>query len=81
LEFDMSTTRQDASRTTDTAPAPAVQRQPVWKHGVAATVVAAIATTALAAVASAAGVSFADGTGESIPLSGFTTLTLCEPRP
>jgi hypothetical protein len=77
----MSTTRQVPTRTTATASAPAVQRQHVSKHGVAAAVVASIATTALAAVASAAGISFTDSTGESIPLSGFTTLTLCEPRP
>ena len=51
-------------------------RQPVWKHGVAAAVVAAVATTAVAAVASAAGVSFADQTGSSIPIAGFAQLTL-----
>jgi hypothetical protein len=42
----------------------------------AAAVVASVATTVLAAVASAAGVSFADGTGASIPLAGFAQLTL-----
>ena len=41
----------------------AAERQPVWKHGVAAAVVASVATTVLAALASAAGVSFADSTG------------------
>ena len=55
---------------------PAVHRQPVWKHGVAAAVVAAVATTVLAVVASAAGVSFADSTGASIPIAGFAQLTL-----
>jgi hypothetical protein len=56
--------------------APAVERQPVWKHGVAAAAVASVATTVLAAVASAAGVSFADSTGASIPIAGFGQLTL-----
>ena len=48
----------------------------MWKHGVAAAVVAAIATSVLAAIASAAGVSFADSSGVSIPILGFTQLTL-----
>jgi hypothetical protein len=73
-EPDMSTT-QIPTRTTPIAP-PAAQRQPVWKHGVAAAVVASVATTVLAAVASAAGVSFADSTGASIPIAGFAQLTL-----
>lgn len=55
---------------------PATERQSIWKHGVVAAVVAAIATTVLAAIASAVGVSFSDGTGESIPLPVFTVLTL-----
>jgi amino acid transporter len=54
----------------------AVQRRSVWKPGVAAAVVASVATTVLASVASAAGVSFADSTGASIPIAGFTVLTL-----
>lgn len=58
------------------ASAPAAERQPVWRHGVAAAVVASVATTALAAVASAAGVSFADGTGSSIPIAAFAQMTL-----
>jgi hypothetical protein len=65
--------------TTTTIPAaiaPATERQPVWKHGVAAAVVASVATTTLAALASAAGVSFADKTGASIPIAGFAQLTL-----
>lgn len=53
-----------------------VQRQSVWKHGLAAAVLASVATTSLAAIASAAGVSFADKTGADIPIGGFTTLTL-----
>ena len=68
--------RTTATRTAHGAPIPAPERQPVWKHGVAAAVVASIATTALAAGASAAGVSFADSTGASIPLAGFAQLTL-----
>lgn len=72
----MSTTIQVPTRTTSSAPTPTAERQPVWKHGVAAAVVAAVATTVLAAVASAAGVSFADSTGASIPIVGFAQLTL-----
>jgi hypothetical protein len=70
------TTSQVPSRKAPTAPAPAAGRQPVWKHGVAAATVAAVATTVLAAVASTAGVSFADRTGASIPIAGFAELTL-----
>jgi amino acid transporter len=58
------------------APSAAAGRQPVWKRGVAAAVAASVATTVLAAAASSAGVSFADATGASIPLAGFTQLTL-----
>ena len=56
--------------------APTADRLPVWKHGLVAASVAAVATTALAAVASAGGVSFADSTGTSIPLAAFAQLTL-----
>ncbi|HEX8080319.1 MAG TPA: DUF6069 family protein [Jatrophihabitans sp.] len=69
-------TAQVRTRPISGAPAAAAERQPVWKHGVAAAVAASVATTALAAVASAAGVSFADSTGASIPLAGFAQLTL-----
>jgi hypothetical protein len=71
----MSTTVPVPTRTTSSASASA-GRQSVYKHGVAASVVASVATTVLAAVASAAGISFADSTGASIPLAGFTQLTL-----
>jgi len=71
-----SATIQVPTRITSSAPTPTAQRQPVWKHGVAAAVVASVATTVLAAVASAAGISFADGTGASIPIAGFAQLTL-----
>ena len=72
----MSTTTQADTRATSNAPTPAAQRQPLWKHGVAAAVVASVATTLLAAIASAAGVSFSDSTGASIPIAGFAELTL-----
>ena len=76
----MSTTTQAPTqvptRVTPNAPAPATQRQPVWKHGLLAAVVASLATTVLAALASAAGISFADSTGASIPIAGFAQLTL-----
>jgi uncharacterized protein DUF6069 len=58
------------------APTAPAERQPVWKHGIAAAAGASVATTILAAVASAAGVSFADRTGASIPIAGFAQLTL-----
>ena len=72
----MSTTTQIPTRTTPSAPTPAVQRRSVWKHGVAAAVVASVATTILAAITSAAGVPFAGNTGASIPIVGFAQLTL-----
>ena len=59
-----------------TASTPPAGRLPVWKHGVAAAVVASVTTTVLAAVASATGISFADSTGVSIPIAGFAELTL-----
>jgi|SRR3954447_7486972 amino acid transporter len=62
--------------TTHVTTTPTVERQPVWKHGVAAAFAAAVTTTVLAALASAAGVSFADRTGASIPIAGFAQLTL-----
>ena len=71
----MSTT-QVPTRVIPSAPTPAAERQPVWKHGVASALVASVATTVLAAIASAAGVSFADRTGASIPIAGFAQLTL-----
>ena len=75
-EPDMSTTTQIPTDLTLSATIPAAERQPVWKHGVAAAVGASVATTGLAAVASAAGVSFADSTGASIPIVAFAQLTL-----
>jgi hypothetical protein len=72
----MSTTTQVPTTHVTTAPALRAGRQPIWKHGVAAAVVASMATTALAAVASAAGVSFADSSGAGIPIAGFAQLTL-----
>jgi len=72
----MSTITQAPTQVTTHQAAPATERRPVWKHGVAAAAVAAVATTVVAAVASAAGVSFADTTGESIPVFAFPQLTL-----
>jgi amino acid transporter len=72
----MSITTQIPTRTTTDSPTSRAERPPVWKHGVAAAVVASVATTVLAAVASAAGVSFADTTGASIPIAAFAQLTL-----
>jgi peptidoglycan/LPS O-acetylase OafA/YrhL len=72
----MSTTTLVPTRATLHAPTPTAQRESVWKHGVAAAVVASVATTVLAAVASAAGISFADSTGASIPAAAFAELTL-----
>ena len=71
-----NTTIQVPTDPTPGAPTSAAERRPVWKHGVAAALVASVATTVLAAVASAAGISFADSTGASIPLAGFAQLTL-----
>jgi hypothetical protein len=45
------------------------------KAGAAAGAVAAVVTTTIAAGADAAGVSFADKTGESIPMLAFAQLT------
>jgi uncharacterized membrane protein YoaK (UPF0700 family) len=72
----MHNTTQVPNHPTPDSSITAAERQPVWKHGVAAAVVASVATTVLAAVASAAGVSFADSTGASIPIAGFAQLTL-----
>ena len=72
----MSTSTQVRTHVTPTTATPAAGRRPVWKHGIAAALVASVATTVLAAVASAAGISFAGSTGEGIPLAGFAQLTL-----
>lgn len=72
----MSITTQVTTGVTPSAPNATAARQPVWKHGIAAAVIASLATTVLAAVASAAGVSFSDSTGASIPIAGFAQLTL-----
>jgi hypothetical protein len=74
-QFD-TTTAYTTSYADSSAERATSTRQSVWKHGVAAAVVASIATTVLAVVASAAGVSFADKTGESIPVFAFPQLTL-----
>jgi amino acid transporter len=76
MEPDMSMTTKIPTPTTPSAQTAPAERQRVWRHGVAAAVVASVVTTVLAAVASRAGVSFADGTGASIPIAGFAQLTL-----
>lgn len=70
------TQTQVPTRVSSSAPNTTAQPQPVWKHGVAASVTASVATTVLAAVASSAGVSFADRNGASLPIAGFALLTL-----
>jgi len=72
----MSTSTQIVTGTTHHVSTTAAERRPVWKHGVASSFVAAMATTVLATIASARGVSFADGTGASIPIYAFPQLTL-----
>ncbi len=72
----MSTTKQTPTQATPSVPAQMAEARPVWRHGVAAAVVASVATTVLATIASAAGVSFADSTGVSVPIAGFAQLTL-----
>jgi hypothetical protein len=68
----VTTTREvGTGRTT-----PAAERQPLWRHGVLAALVASVTTTVLAAAATAAGVSFADRTGVSLPVAAFAELTL-----
>ena len=64
------------TQVTADSPATSASRRPVWKHGVAAAMIASVATTVLAAAASATGVTFADSTGVGIPIAGFTQLTL-----
>ena len=53
-------------------------RKSLWKHGLAAALVAAAVTTGLAYIASKAGVTFVDPAHPDIPipLLGFTELTL-----
>ena len=50
-------------------------RPSLWKTGLKAGLVAALATTAIAVVAGAAGVSF-EVEGEAIPLAGYAQMTL-----
>ena len=72
----MSTTQIPTTRSTTAATTSTLERQPVWKRGVTASLVASVTTTVVATLASAAGVSFADSTGESIPIVAFAQLTL-----
>ncbi|HEY2669759.1 MAG TPA: DUF6069 family protein [Rugosimonospora sp.] len=71
-----ASTTQAAATTTGASAASNNIRRTVVLHGVLASVGAAAATTAAAAIASAMGVSFADRTGSTIPILGFTQLTL-----
>src|SRR5258706_15493028 len=48
----------------------------LWRTGLKAGVIAAVASTVIAVVASAAGVSFESAPGEAIPVAGFAQLTL-----
>jgi hypothetical protein len=66
----MSTTAALTQTTTTTN-----RRFPLLKAGAAAGAVAAVVTTSIATGADAAGVSFADKTGESIPMFAFAQLT------
>jgi hypothetical protein len=72
-EPDMSTAQISSNPSILSA---AAKRQPLWRHGVAAAVLASIATTGLAAAASAGGVSFTDRADKSIPIAGFAQMTL-----
>ena len=56
--------------------APTTRRFPLLRAGAAAGATAAVVTTLVASGAHAAGVSFADRTGESIPMFAFAQLTL-----
>lgn len=69
-------TARAATVTPGACAAPGSIRRSVVPHGVLASLGAAAATTAAAAIASATGVSFADSTGSTIPILGFTQLTL-----
>jgi hypothetical protein len=62
------------TRTTATT-ATTTRRFTLLRGGAAAGALAAVVTTAVAATAHAAGVSFADSTGESIPVYAFGQLT------
>ena len=48
----------------------------VWRHGLVAGAIAAVATLAIALVADAVGVSFADTSGKRIPIAGFPEFTM-----
>jgi hypothetical protein len=65
----MSTTTATAQSTTTS------RRFPLLESGSAAGAVAAVVTTLVAASSHAAGVSFADRTGQSIPVLAFAQLT------
>ena len=58
-----------------TTPTAVEARPSLWRTGLKAGVVAAVATTAVAVIAGAAGVSF-EVEGEAIPLAGYAQMTL-----
>lgn len=64
-----------ATITSTTATTSTPRRFPLLKGGAAAGAVAAVVTATVAAAAHAAGVSFADRTGQSIPVYAFAQLT------
>ena len=63
---------QSETATTRSSPR---HRPSLWRTGLKAGLVAAVATTAIALVASAAGVSF-EVDGEAIPMAGYAQMTL-----
>jgi hypothetical protein len=67
----ITSTTATATATATTTP----RRFPLLKGGTAAGAVAAVVTATVAAAAHAAGVSFADRTGQSIPVYAFAQLT------
>jgi hypothetical protein len=68
----MTATLLPQSEITTEAPAAAPS---LWRAGLKAGLIAAVATTAIAVVASVAGVSF-EVEGEAIPLAGYAQMTL-----
>lgn len=62
--------------TTATSTTTATATRSLWRTGLRAGAIAAVATTAVAGVAHAAGVSLETAPGEAIPVLGFGKLTL-----
>jgi hypothetical protein len=71
-------TSRPTSRPTDgptDTPTDTTTRPSLWRGGLTAGAVAAVATTAIAGLATAAGVDF-EISGEAIPLAGFAQMTI-----